>query len=67
MVDWGGGFQDSSNSPRDKERGLEKGVTTGHFTKLMGWESLAAGAGREGIYCGIFFKEDTGAVRILSI
>lgn len=26
----------------------------------MGWESLAAGAGREGIYCGIFLKRTLG-------
>lgn len=28
------------------------GVTTGHFTGLMRWESLAAGAGRKGFTVG---------------
>ena len=32
----------------DKGWGQERGVTTGHFTRIMGWESLAAGAGLRG-------------------
>lgn len=59
-------FQDSGNSQgirgewRKRGRGREeRGVTTtGHFTRLMGWESLAAGAGRKGFTVG--FREQRG-------
>lgn len=44
-----GKFQDSSDSLGiSVQWGQARGVTTGHFTGIMGWESLAAGAGRMG-------------------
>lgn len=48
-----GKIKDGRNSQGIRVAGGERrGVTTGHFTKLMGWESLAASAGLKGFTVG---------------
>ena len=59
----GGDFR--TQFPEDQGRGQERGVTTSHFTRLMGWESLAVGPVGRDLVCDS--AEDLGAGWILSI